>query len=333
MQQTYVSIDEVFKNIIWAEYDFFLKSKGVGVLPEYKGALLRGAFGSELRKMSCVMPKNKSCLNCTVNDTCIYAKTFESVNEPPKMDKFLSNTNHLPHPFIIRDETNMRRSYVYDNDFNFHFILISKDYIDRLPHYIYAFKNAFEKGVGIKNKIKMFIDSVNVNVGTEIIKIYDGHTEEISKTYKEKYYFSDNIINEYKSVYSNRLVIEFLSPVRIKSDVKENIIDFKTLIISILRRISAIAANYFNKDVKIDAKEYLKETEEVKIEAQALTWYDWQRKSARQGKIIKMGGLKGQIKFTGSAITKYLPLIKLGEHFHIGKWTAFGMGQYVVRDY
>jgi|DewCreStandDraft_4_1066084.scaffolds.fasta_scaffold17646_4 CRISPR-associated endoribonuclease Cas6 len=333
MQIKSMDIEEIINGLIWAQYDFLLKVKSVGVLPEYKGSLIRGAFGSELKKMSCVMPKNKSCLNCAVNDSCIYAKTFESVNEPPKTDKFLSNTNHIPHPFIIRDNTNMRQSYVHDDDFKFQFVLISKNYIDKLPYYIFAFKNAFENGVGMGRKIKMTLHSVDVNNKDEICKVYDGEKEKIDKTYKEKYYKSDDIINKSKLIHSNRLTIEFISPTRLNSEKKEQNINFKTFITSILRRLSGIASNYFNKDVKIDAKEFLKEAEEVKTEAEALTWYDWERKSARQGKIIKMGGLKGQIKFTGSAIAKYLPLIKLGEHFHIGKWTAFGMGQYVVRDY
>lgn len=326
-------VNEILKDIIFIECDFNFIIKTTGILPAFKGSLIRGAFGAELKKMCCVVPKLKTCLHCSVNDTCIYAKTFESVNIGKDKNKFLAHSTHIPHPFIIKDNTKYKTYYTEGEKFNFKLIVINKDYISKLPHYIFAFKNVFERGIKGNKRIIMQIDSVLLNLrNKEIYDIYNRETDMIDSVYKEKNMKSEEILKE--TDFSNRLTIEFLTPTRIGNEIKKQEIDFKTFVKSILRRLSGISAIYFNKEAKIDAKEYLKEAENVKIKDYALEIFEWHRISKRQSnKRINMSGIKGVIKYVGDGINKYLPIIKLGEYFHIGKWTGFGMGEYKVKEY
>ncbi len=42
-----------------------------------------------------------------------------------------------------------------------------------------------------------------------------------------------------------------------------------------------------------------------------------------------LGGWIGEITYKGD-FQKYLPLLRLGEHIHVGKATVFGLGKYRI---
>lgn len=44
---------------------------------------------------------------------------------------------------------------------------------------------------------------------------------------------------------------------------------------------------------------------------------------------MKFGGLVGEITYQGD-FKRYLPLLRLGEHIHVGKATTFGLGKYRI---
>jgi len=54
-----------------------------------------------------------------------------------------------------------------------------------------------------------------------------------------------------------------------------------------------------------------------------------ERYSARQDTKMKMGEFVGEAEYRGK-ISGFVALLKLGEKFHVGKATGFGLGQYVT---
>jgi CRISPR/Cas system endoribonuclease Cas6 (RAMP superfamily) len=44
---------------------------------------------------------------------------------------------------------------------------------------------------------------------------------------------------------------------------------------------------------------------------------------------MRLGGIVGSITYRGD-FGKYLPLLRLGEHIHVGKAATFGLGKYRV---
>jgi CRISPR/Cas system endoribonuclease Cas6 (RAMP superfamily) len=69
--------------------------------------------------------------------------------------------------------------------------------------------------------------------------------------------------------------------------------------------------------------------EQVAITAQSLHWEDWERYSTRQEDRMKLDGMVGSIRYTGP-LDPFLPYLRLGEYIHVGKNTAFGLGQMAV---
>lgn len=70
--------------------------------------------------------------------------------------------------------------------------------------------------------------------------------------------------------------------------------------------------------------------EQVGITANRLRWEDWERYSTRQEDHMRLGGVVGTIRYTGP-LDPFLPYLRLGEYIHVGKNTAFGLGQMAVR--
>jgi len=62
-----------------------------------------------------------------------------------------------------------------------------------------------------------------------------------------------------------------------------------------------------------------------------LYWQDWERYSSRQQTRMKFGGWVGEIIYQGD-FQRFLPLLRLGEHIHVGKVTTFGLGKYRIVD-
>jgi hypothetical protein len=69
--------------------------------------------------------------------------------------------------------------------------------------------------------------------------------------------------------------------------------------------------------------------EEVHPVEENLRWRDWERFSGRQKTRMKPGGVVGRVRYNGP-VGPFLPYLRLGEYIHVGKNTAFGLGQMVV---
>jgi hypothetical protein len=63
----------------------------------------------------------------------------------------------------------------------------------------------------------------------------------------------------------------------------------------------------------------------------SLSWRDWERRSNRQKRTITMGGMVGFMRLKGHFDAKLIELFRAAELLHLGKATAFGMGQVSFR--
>ena len=322
-------LKDQIKDFKIGRFEFIVKPKDKLYLPIYKGSTLRGGFGHSLRRVICVT-KGKECKDCLLKQKCIYSSIFET--PPPKNTTKLRKYPYAPHPFVIEPPLEEKREYKEDNEFSFNLILIGKA-IDYLPYFIFAFDKLGELGLG-RGKGKYLLKevrSINGN-SNSAHPIYTGEDKILKDSYS--LISGKDILEECKKYYHKRgLTLNFVTPARLK--YQEHFIknlEFHILIRNLLRRISLLSYFHCDKELQIDFKALIEKAKSVKRTSNNLSWYDWQRYSARQNTKMLLGGFIGKVTFAFDGIEpeQFLPLILLGKYIHVGKGTGFGLGKYEI---
>ena len=167
-------MDYLLPSVTFTRLCFTLESLGDAVLPDFKGSMLRGAFGHALRKTVCVMTPGTACGACMLRTQCAYTRIFETFidNTPPP---FLKGIRTSPRPFVIHAFDNRTRFNPGDS-FTFTLTLIGKA-CDFHPYVIFAFTRAAESGF-TKSRFPFKLARVTLDDADETL-VYDGAKQAI----------------------------------------------------------------------------------------------------------------------------------------------------------
>jgi hypothetical protein len=130
---------------------------------------------------------------------------------------------------------------------------------------------------------------------------------------------------------ADHITLNFLTPTRLKH--RGHWVDegppFHILVKVLLGRVSSLSYFHCGHKLEADFRGLIDRAAEVRIAQSETGWRDWSRFSGRQKQRVEMGGLVGQVTYSGD-LRDYLPLLALGELVHVGKGTVFGNGQYRI---
>ncbi|MDO8724304.1 MAG: CRISPR system precrRNA processing endoribonuclease RAMP protein Cas6 [Syntrophales bacterium] len=288
------------------------------ILPPYKGSTFRGAFGVALKRVVCAVRRD-DCVACLLASRCIYARTFELVqNEPDRKMRLAAP----PHPYVIQPPLSRATHFNTGDTFDFTLLLFGEAN-DFLPYFVYAFETMGEIGIGKKigNRRSAF---VLTSVEQDGVNIYTGETKRLLPALEKTL----SLVPHSEDPQEGTLTINFLTPLRLKFDNHlQAQLPFHLLVRAALRRISSLFAYYGAGEPALDYRGMVKRAEAITVERADLRWYDWERYSNRQDQAMLMGGMAGSITYRG-AIGEYLPLLELARELHIGKQTSFGLGMF-----
>lgn len=299
-------------------YKFVLIFKDDAFLPEYKGSTFRGVFGHSLKKAVCAL-NFQECKTCLLNKNCLYSLIFE------KHDILGQNHNisSIPHPIVIVPPDTNQKYFKKNEQIEVEVILFG-DFNQKLPYFILTFQTMGQTGIGkkIKGRRSKFSLEKIISSGKTIFK--NKNITDMDTSFNlsiDKHPYNKTITNE--SVF-----IEFKTPLRIKfnKSFPENL-TFQTLTRTMLRRISSLMNCYGDGEPALDYKRLVNEAAKINIKESNLYWKDWQRYSNRHHKKMYMGGLMGNITYSGK-IREYIPLIEACSKIHLGKNTIFGLGRF-----
>lgn len=290
-------------------------------LPEYKGAVFRGAFGYAFKKVVCIN-KNGECASCLLKEKCVYSYIFET--PPPSDSRLMRKYPSAPHPFVLTPPLEDDRVYEAGELIVFELVLIGQA-IDYLPYFIYTFDELGKIGLG-KNRDNFNLEKVCVLNEDKEEVVYSGK-EKILYAYDKSVDFSR--INSLLPAPSS-LGFIFLTPTRLKykGDLTSEL-EFHIFFRNLLRRISLLSYFHCGTELEINFRELIKEAEKIQIKRRNLRWYDWERFSTRQHASMKLGGFLGEAFFSGN-FEPFWPFLKLGELVHVGKGSSFGLGKYEI---
>lgn len=288
-------------------------------LPQFKGSMLRGAFGAAFKSTVCIT-KYKTCDKCLIKNQCSYFTIFETELDNNNL-WFLNGIKKFPHPFIIHAPEQDKTFYKKDENFDIGLTILPK-YSLMLPYFILTFQKMGEMGISAKrHKIKLKKAFSISNNGTDTI--YDAD----SNFFKEN--FNPYLINM-NNHKTEKIKLNFTTPLRIqdKSSLiyESEKITSEVIVRAVIRRVLAVLNLFYNIPVPDNIPDFL----DIKISQNNLTYQKILRFSNRQNKKMEFGGFLGSILLEGKNIYDFLPFVLLASNFNIGKNTAFGYGEFNV---
>jgi hypothetical protein len=131
---------------------------------------------------------------------------------------------------------------------------------------------------------------------------------------------------EMKTLDPRRIRIAIDSPMRLMQDGKPlREFSFPSFVRPLLRRISSLAFYYYGNGLEVDYKWLSAASDSVVLAENGFRWTDWYRD--RQGD--RVGGIIGRGVCEGD-LADFHPFLLLGEYFHVGKGSPFGLGRYRI---
>lgn len=296
-----------------------------------KTNMLRGAFGHAFRRLCCV-PECASAQTCPIASSCPYKAIFEP-SPPPDTDR-LSRNQDIPRPFVFRASLSDKTKFQPGEEFHFGLLLIGRA-LDHLPFFVLSFREIAEHGLGLnraKSELKCVQEQVlGIPDANQILladsKIYDSANQVFHKPQGVNV---ERFIEKHAALVPKPLKtirIKFVSPTWIKS---ENTVirkpDFCHILKRLRDRINALSTFFGSGPLGVDFAGLGKRAEQVRTVSCNVRWAERFRTSSKTRQTHELSGFVGEAVYEGE-LDEFLPWLRLGELVHLGKHTAWGMGQ------
>ncbi len=312
-------------NLPIARYQFNFAVQTPLHLNFYSGSMLRGAFGHALRHISC-MTKMADCKTCPLYRTCPYPAIFET---PPPEHHGLQAFSDIPPPYIIEPPPLGSKDYQPGDTLSFSMVLIGTA-IQQLPLIIYAWQRALARGLGKLHSQSTLIDvSLVLNQPDTGDRVVIYAAQEGAAVINHEHLIDNNPFN-YLDANTQNVTLNILTPLRIqkKGQTLSHDMTGRDFIMSLVRRYYLLEEFHTAHYQAPDFSELAEQARAVSCETR-FRWCDWARYSNRQQQKMVLGGVLGELKLTGQ-LAPFLAIIQLGQWFHAGNKTTFGMGLYSI---
>lgn len=306
--------------MLYGKYQFSCQLETDSILPYYKGSTFRGVFGHALKGVVCAL-KRQECPECPLSQKCIYPLVFETAQVLKLPEKI--KISAPPHPFVIEPPLTTETDFPKRADFDFNLLLFG-EVNNSLPYFVYAMDRMGRIGIGkrIKGQRGQFkLKSVKNGQQT----IYKNTDKELKRADALEHLSISETNGSPDNLTHLELTLKTPLRLKFKNRLKADL-PFHVLARSMLRRVSALLGVYGNGEPQLDYKGIVARAQDVQIVDSNLRWFDWRRYSQRQDKAMLMGGMIGTVTYEGN-LREYLPLVEFCSKVHIGKQTAFGLGQ------
>jgi len=312
----------------FGKYVFTCVFEDCAVLPPYKGSTLRGIFGHALKKVVCAL-KKQDCSECLLANRCLYPTIFE-IPAKPCPSSGPQRIVHPPHPYVIEPPVDQKTHYNIGDKLDFTLLLFGEAN-ENLPYFIYAFDQMGHIGIGQhvdKKRASFYLQQVSVD--QQIIYAKSDGKIRKNQALSELFIETPNVPQEANAA----ITIELVTPLRLKyqNSFKAEL-PFHVLTRAMLRRASSLLEYHGGGEPRLDYRGLVARAQDFAVKESHISWYDWRRYSNRQEQAMMMGGMIGQITYTGP-LAEYLALLRFCEQTHIGKQTTFGLGKIrVMQNY
>lgn len=299
-----------------ARYRFDFQVQTAIRLPEYAGSMLRGAFGSALRRTAC-MTKEKDCKACPLYRSCPYPAIFETpAPDVHQLQKF----SQIPNPYIIEPPAWGERLYQAGDTLGFNMVLIGRA-LQQLPLICFAWQRAFAHEVGHGTAILSDIQYLDTD---QHASIYDAKSNRLLPHTGQL---------QLPAIRGDAFTLDFQTPLRLQENgraLPPAELTARNFLMALVRRVSLLMEFHTDQPFGLHFGELATLAQTVPF-VHELSWRDWTRFSSRQQQKMQLGGAIGQWQLHQVPATFHAPL-QLGQWLHIGKNATFGLGCYTLTE-
>ncbi|MCB0164135.1 MAG: CRISPR system precrRNA processing endoribonuclease RAMP protein Cas6 [Anaerolineae bacterium] len=309
-----------------AQYRLTVEALDMLDLPPFKTSALRGGFGHTFKRLVCTRPYLCEA-HCHLANDCPYGYIFETT--PPQDSEVLRNFSEIPRPFIIQSANDWRQKIPRGERLSFGLVLVGAA-INHLSYFIAVFRELGRVGLGrTQGRYRLRAVEAIPFPGGDPMTIYEAETDTLRGL--DTTIISSAIEAEAAHLAADRLTLSFLTPTRLKEQGRwiNRGPEFQVVVRTLLGRLSSLSYFHCNERLDVDFRGLIDRAKTVEVAACDTYWEDWSRVSGRQKQRIEMGGLVGQVTYSGD-LAPYRALLTLGELIHVGKGTVFGNGQYRI---
>ncbi|GAB4484050.1 MAG: CRISPR system precrRNA processing endoribonuclease RAMP protein Cas6 [Burkholderiaceae bacterium] len=302
-----------------ARYRFHFRMRAPLRLPEYAGSLLRGQFGSALRRTACIT-RARTCAGCPLLATCPYPAIFETPAPPEhRLQKFSA----VPNPYVIEPPPLDTREVAAGETLTFGMVLIGQA-LQRLPLVVYALQRALREGLGKERAPGDLVD-IEWEGADGVESVWDVaagrvHAHEAALP-----------VPAFDGAAHATLTIA--TPLRLQDNgrpLRPQELSPRKLIMALVRRAELVLEFHADRPgLGAQAPALARHAESLQDERD-LRWHDWSRYSSRQRQSMTLGGVLGTWTLRGE-LGPVLPWLWLGQWLHVGKNATMGLGGYTLR--
>ena len=304
-----------------ARFRFQLRALDAIDLPEYAGSAWRGLLGHGLRRTVCVT-RQPTCTGCLLAHACCYSLLFETP-PPPGYDG--AGFSALPHPYVLDIDPRAPRRNAVGDRLDLGITLVGTA-STQVPYLIHALANAGQLGIGRDHGRFAVAALLQESApGSDTWgPVYDPGTG----AYRQQPAAS---LRPPPPPASGATRLHISVPLRIKRDghfIVPREFTLTDLLHALYVRLQRLAALYGGQAQTFEWSRASQLVDGLTLHDCSLRWHDWTRYSSRQGNLMQLGGLIGQMTIEGPALADVWPVLWAGQWTHVGKGTAFGLGTY-----
>lgn len=292
-------------------------------LPEHMGSMLRGAFGTAFRQLCCIM-QLPACKDCPVKQVCAFPQLFEITALQPAQSAHWHNATN---PYVIDTPTikPTQGKLKAGMTWQFGMTLIGQA-VQHLPLVKQAWQLALKQGLGqhppYAKATLIGLQVENLNCDADTI------SQQLPALQLSK---ASNI----------KAILKFITPFRSQKHGKiaNNAKNFdpEALLVSLYHRVNM--CGLFLSSGRDFSMNYT-DIEALRADLASLRFHTdvfpahIARRSSRQQRKMTLFALQGTITIIAiddkgrQAMTRLLPLLKVGEYLHVGKSASMGFGRY-----
>jgi CRISPR-associated endoribonuclease Cas6 len=284
--------------------------------------MLRGTFEIAFRRLVC-HDLDLDCQACPLIESCPYPAVFHPT-PPPDSDR-LSRAQDLPRPFVFEPPTEGPDELARGDALAVGLTLFGAAN-RHLPYFVVALRALAERGLGVtRGRLRLTRLTGKSKAGPVVVF---EEPEPVVRPTREGLRLRHLAMQGDAAV--RRLRVRFVTPTTLKRNGR--LVEkpsFADLACRIRDRLSSLAAFFGDGPIEMDFAGVGRAAEEIRTVACTTAWERRTRRSSRTGALHEISGFAGEAVYEGD-LGPWMPLLRMGEAIHVGKYAVWGNGGMVV---